>query len=292
VQRRPRGDENVNCLIDFNLSDERQSIIQLVKRIQRPSGESLQAPTEINLKQADYLGPFATAILAADYLHALKSGRPYTILLPNKPRVNAFAAFSGLRHLLYGEAAPDRENPQNVTVPITEIEHTNFTDPDAIINLVNRFATISADQELCLSNAIIEGLQNVEDHSGSVVGAVLCARYLEGKGKIRVAIVDHGQGIWTTLNRKYPEIAGAQTAIQRTVSGGFSAKTKPNNQGAGIRNIWIQIVDQLKGEIFILTEDAIGYNDKGGHLRTESLDARFDGTGVFFTVPVNERAEK
>jgi anti-anti-sigma regulatory factor len=52
-------------------------------------------------------------------------------------------------------------------------------------------------------------------------------------------------------------------------------------------NLWGHITNPLGGEIFIITEDVMGFSDREGRLRTMPLGVRFAGTGVFFTVPVD-----
>jgi hypothetical protein len=201
-------------------------------------------------------------------------------------KVKAFTRISWLDFHLHGGDPPDVNHPGNVTVPLQIIKKATWGAADSIIDLVHRHAVISEDNETYLRNCINEVIQNVEDHAQSGFGAVCCARYLATPQKIRVAIVDSGLGIGTTLARRHPEIKNAEHALARVVQGGISAKSRPNNLGVGISNLWGHITQPLNGEIFIITEDVIGYNDRGGRLHAGPLGARFGGTGVFFTVPV------
>lgn len=273
------------CAIDFELSDEHRTIGQMLKRtipfVEGPSAE-------FDLTEIEYLGPFAAAILLANHLQANRDGRPHVVRFPNgKPKVEAFLRFSGLDHHLRGAPLPDTKHPENVTVPLTVVQKATFNAADPIIELVHRHAVISEDDEIYLRNSVNEVIQNVEDHAKSSFGAVYCARYLAKPKKIRVGIVDRGLGIGTTLAHRHPEIESADAALKKVVRGGISAQSRPNNMGVGISNLWGHITNPLQGEIFIVSEDVIGFSDRGGNLRTLPLGARFAGTGVFFTVPVD-----
>jgi hypothetical protein len=72
----------------------------------------------------------------------------------------------------------------------------------------------------------------------------------------------------------------------QVVAGGFSAKSKANNFGVGISNLWSQITGPLKGDIFIISENSIVYCDKLKRPKSRTLKRSFAGTGVFFTVPI------
>jgi hypothetical protein len=274
-----------SCVIDFHLSDESRTIVQMLKR----TIPFLEKPTaEFDLTRIEYLGPFAAAILLANHLKAKQEGRTAIVRFPtNRRKVEAFLRFSGLDHHLRNGLLPDRNHPENVTVPLTIVQKATFNAADPIIELVHKHAVISDDDEVYLRNSVNEVIQNVEDHAQSSFGAVYCARYLATPKKIRVGIVDCGLGIGTTLARRHPEIENAEAALKRVVRGGISAQSRPNNMGVGISNLWGHITNPLRGEIFIVTEDVIGFSDRAGNLRTLPLGARFAGTGVFFTVPVD-----
>jgi len=282
-------------VIDFALGDERETVIQLLRRVCPFLAQEGADPKQIDLTQIEYLGPFAVAILFANSQAERLAGHSHEILLPiERPKVMGFARFSGLHHRLDGGPAPDVSHPDNQTVPLEIVQKATWKVANPVIELVRRHVVISDDDETYLRNSVTEVIQNVEDHAESAIGAVYCARFLKKPRKIRVAIVDRGLGIGTTLIRKHPEIRSTEVALRRVVDGGISARSKPNNLGLGISNLWRQITQQLGGEIFIVTEGAIGYSDHTGHLCTSNVGAHFAGTGVFFTVPVvdkeNDRA--
>jgi hypothetical protein len=209
------------------------------------------------------------------------------VILPSKnKRIIAFRHFSGLDHFFNGGSQPDSSHPDNVTVPLQVVERATWNAADPIINLVHKHADLSEDDETYLRNCVNEVIQNVEDHAQSSFGAVYCARYLLKRDAVRVAIVDGGLGIGTTLRKRHPQIVSATAALQQVVVGGITAQSRPNNMGVGISNLWGHVTNPLEGEIIIVTEDVIGWSDRSGRLQVEPLGARFAGTGVFFTVPV------
>ena len=56
--------------------------------------------------------------------------------------------------------------------------------------------------------------------------------------------------------------------------------------GVGISNLAGIIVRQLRGELFIVSEDAFADGKEGRFPTARGLGASFPGTAVFFTVPM------
>jgi len=282
----------VVCKIGFTLDDSLVSMIQLVKEVV-PFLQGIPGDREaiIDLTRVQYLGPYAAALLLANYLTGRSSAREHRILSPLEAKASSFMHFSGLNHHLFDLPAPDITHPNNVTAPLQVIKEATWNASNPIIDLVHKHAIISEDAEIYLRVCINEVIQNVEDHAESKFGAVYCARYLVRPQEVRIAIVDCGLGIGATLGRRHPEIASAKMAVERAVAGGISANSRPGNQGIGVSNLWSVVTKQLNGRVFIITEDVAGYSDKAGSLRTTSVGTRFAGTGVFFAVPAKSREE-
>jgi hypothetical protein len=93
-------------------------------------------------------------------------------------------------------------------------------------------------------------------------------------------------GIATTLKRRYRDLPDAKTALQYVVRGEYSAKSRPNNMGLGISNLCDIVVKNFRGELFIMSEDGIADGKADSMPVARSLNSRFPGTGVFFTIPV------
>jgi len=280
------------CEIDFSLDDDRNTMVEFIRRIELfqreiPAGRD----AVVDLSRVQYLGPFAASLILANHLNGTEGARQPRITPPINDKAVSFMHFSGLNHHLFGRAEPDVTHPENVTVPLQIIQKATWNAANPVLELVHKHAVISDDDEIYLRNCIGEVIQNVDDHAKSKFGAVYCARYLVRPQKIRIGIVDRGLGIGTTLAQRYPEINNARIALERVVDGGVSAKSRPNNQGVGISNLWLHVTKQLKGDVFIVTEDVVGYSDRGGNLQTRQVGTRFAGTGVFFTVAAKARVD-
>jgi hypothetical protein len=239
----------------------------------------------LDLSRCTYLGPDAAAVLVACFIDAQHQGIKATVQLPRgNPRLDAFVQYSGLDHYLTG--APRAAADPDIVIPVQVQTTSNFSDPDPIINLVARHATVRTETEEFLRICINEVIQNVEDHARSDVGCVTCARFLQNLGQVRVAIVDLGRGIGTSLKERYPEMTDTADALRRVIEGGYSAKSRPNNMGVGISNLAGIVVRELRGELFIVSEDAFADGKEGQLPVARALGACFPGTAVFFTVPL------
>jgi hypothetical protein len=274
------------CIIDFNVNDRPPSIRALLHRMQPALHPVSKEPVRIDLRKCHYLGPDATAILGAVILMARDAARTAEVLLPDTPpQLAAFCEFSGLNHLVKGTAEPDMTHPDSVTVPLRRLEQARHGDVEPIYNLIRAYADLGGPLEDALGIAFTEVVQNVVDHSGSPIGAVTSARYLTGRHEVRIAVVDMGLGIGTTLRRSHPDTRDARHALARVLEGGFSARTRQNNLGQGINNLRLTVTSQ-GGEIFLISENANALVRAGSRRpRFETSPDRFPGTGVFFTLP-------
>jgi len=276
----------VCCDIDFSVNDSPKSVVTFIRRIRGIFDPEIIA-WRIDFSKCGYLGPDAAAIVVAAIEMARRNGIKHEVLLPKgNAALEAFCEFSGLNHFLHGSPRPQDNHPACVTIPIRIQHKSHFNDPDPIIRLISQFLPLSALSEEYLRICINEVIQNVEDHADSSIGCVTCARFLRNIGEVRVAIVDRGRGIGTTLREKYPDVSHAGQALERVLQGGYSAKSRPNNMGLGISNLCQIITQQLHGELFIVTEDATADNKFGRQPFSQSLGTNFPGTGVFFSVPV------
>ena len=79
---------------------------------------------------------------------------------------------------------------------------------------------------------------------------------------------------------------GLMHAIARVMEGGISAKSQPNNMGLGVSNLCAIIQHQLKGRVFIVSEDTAVNRQPDRQDHWTHLDHPFPGTAVFLNVPV------
>lgn len=222
----------------------------------------------------------------AAVLEGRQVGHCISVVAPGKPaELRAFWSFSGLDRWLQDGAEADTEHPQNVTVPLLQFAQAHFLASDPIIFLVRRHVGLLREDEDYLRYCVNEVIQNVEDHSRSPIGAVLCARFLQGPRQVRVAVTDRGVGIASTLRKRYPDVTNAAIALQRVIAGNYSARSRENNAGLGISFLW-NAVKSLGGTIFILSDDAIAQMQADGQPNIIIRPQQWPGTGVFFSIPV------
>lgn len=275
----------MNVLIGFNLQDSEKAIIAFLNRL-HPAFASNSGWT-LDLSTCQYIGPDAATLIAALYHAARLKNTPVKVILPSSsPKLDAFCHFSGLKHLLNSESPPpDTSHPDCVTVPLRQIRKALHADTDPIIRLVQSFGQVPDSFVERLGFAFSEVIQNVEDHSQSPIGTMTCARYIRKTSEVRVAIVDTGLGIGTTLRKKHPTIASNADALRLVLTGGYSAHSKLNNAGRGIDNLRTTIVGG-GGSIVLLSED-VHTTLRPDHPPKITPNLRFPGTAVFFTLPIN-----
>lgn len=284
---------DIECSVEGNVNDSRRSMQALLKQLRQMLQADGAGSYRLDLTNCRYLGPGAAAVLLSIALEARRRQQSLDVSPPiEPPALTAFYGFSGLRHHFEGGPPSDSSHPDNVTVPLRVLTRANFRDADPIIELIRRHTGISDESAEYLRLCVNELTQNIEDHAQSAIGGVCCARYFTGKPEVRVAIVDRGVGIATTLRRRYPEIKDSQTALRNVVAGGYSTHSRPNNAGLGLSQLW-NSVRHLGGEVLLLSEGAFAeHRANSPQDRIESLDPPFPGTAVFFTLPVDTREDQ
>jgi hypothetical protein len=269
--------------LHFNLDD---SVASLKRAIQVVEPEVATETLElIDLKACRYLGPLAATYIASVWLSA--RSKPQVMLPTEPPALAAFCRFSGLAQLIARGEAPDPSNAKSETIPIsTTSDAWNAYVP--IGKLVHRHVGIlDADFEESLRLCVHEVFQNISDHSKSGIGGKFCARYMNQKRHVRVAIADRGLGIQATLHTRYPEITDAQTALRRVIAGNYSAQSHTRNLGQGLSNL-ARTVENCGGQLVIFTQDACARLDRRRNWSFEGLGAKIVGTIVYFELPVDE----
>jgi anti-sigma regulatory factor (Ser/Thr protein kinase) len=272
----------ITCKIDFNVHDSLKPVRTLIDRLQAIA-EADPAEAHIDLSKSRYLGPDAIALLAAIIFDRRSRAQRTRVTLPTGPaKLQAFCRFSGFTALVRGEELPTEA--EETVIPLRQITAARWMDADPIIRLVHRHLEISEDLEEYLRICVNEVVQNIEDHAESPIGGVMCARYFAGRRHVRVAIVDRGVGIYTTLKRRYPDTTPGN-ALRRVLQGRFTALSRPNNAGLGLCNL-SAMIEHLGGSFEIVSETSIAHGKGRTHRDFIALARRFRGTAVFFILPM------
>jgi anti-sigma regulatory factor (Ser/Thr protein kinase) len=275
------------AVIDFNVDDTASSLELFVKRLETCYAQGRATPQVIDLSCCQYLGPDAASMLYALDLRNRQFGVRDEFIAPAGPdALAAFWRFSGLAHYLHREERPSPDHPRSETVPLTQVYEAGWGRASPILRLLRRHVNISTDAEEYLQTCFSEVIQNVEDHAQSNIGGVWCARYFSNRGQVRVAVVDHGLGIATTLRRRFTSLADDVDAVLRVLEGGHSSMSRKNNMGLGLSNL-TAIVRHLGGTLTILTGHAlVEVHSSQAAASVRNLPYSFPGTGVFFVLPV------
>ena len=278
------------CLIDFSLNDRARSINPFVERIGSISGLPAAERLIIDLEKCQYIGPDGAALLGAVILDFRRKHKALDVILPKgPPQLVAFVRHCGLEALVLGHDVPemDSDGEEQPVMPLKQMHRATFQAPDPIIEMVRRYGSFDQDVDESLRVCINEVIQNIQDHASSPIGGILTARYMTKDNEVRVAIVDRGSGICTTLRQRWPD-TNADNVLPRVLfEGSYSAQSRENNQGLGLV-LLVSIIERLKGSLFVLSESSAAEIRRNGKNWIGRLTARFEGTGVFFTLPVGE----
>ncbi|MGP1345292.1 MAG: hypothetical protein ACTS3F_01310 [Phycisphaerales bacterium] len=248
-----------------------------------PSGRKWQ----VQAREARYLGPYAAAVLGALHLQGLEREQEPRIALPTEPpALDAFCAFSGMKHWFDDAPPPSRTHPQSETVPLLRFMEPGHQIPDDTIRLINRHTTASEDFEHQFATAIREVTQNVHDHAQSPVGGVMCCRYIKQTQSVRACVVDVGVGVHESLRRAGKAGTDEPETLRLVTRGGVSAKSRSNNMGIGLSLLW-DIVEACRGQIVLISHRAVATHHNG-QSAFRLLQHAFPGTVVGFSLPVHE----
>lgn len=273
--------------VDFHLNDSVPSIAAFLKRIGSLADSGTADAWALDLSACRYLGPDAVALVAALVIESRESGQQPTVTLPREPgQLVNFCRYSGLAHLLGQRPPPNPDHPECETVPVARFQTALWGASEPLVRLIRRHTELSLDDEDALRLCINEVSQNIDDHAKSAIGGIFSARYFSASEEVRVAIVDRGLGIATTLAARYPSVHSSAEALGLVLGGKYSSRSKPGNRGLGIQSL-AETVRRLSGKLVLVSGNACASLD--ANMRTpylQALGGHFRGTGVFFTLPL------
>lgn len=258
----------------------------LIKRICPAIGSASSSQLVLDLEKCQYLGPDGAAIIAAIVLDKRREGHIVRINAPNgPPPLRAFFRNSRLEALANEEALGQMDPTQDdkPVLPLRQFESARFQDADPIIKMLHQYGAPESDFSEYLRTCVNEITQNIQDHAESSVGDLMTARFI--RPEVRVAIVDGGVGIFTTLARHWPDMTRDNVLPRVLLEEGYSARSRENNLGLGLNNL-ATIIRRMNGELFLLSGTSAAELMRNGKNWFGRLPTEFRGTGVFFTLPV------
>lgn len=269
-----------------NIDDDSRDMQALLVALGPIHGERTTRKWQLRCGEVNYFGPWAVSAIAAAFLEGRRIGQAPRIVLPKEPgALGAYCMFSGMAHLLRQGPAPLPDHPECETIPLEKFETASWDRSNRIIGLLNRHTTLDPDREDQIRTCVQEVIQNVVDHAESPIGGVMSARYMAQRREIRVGIVDRGVGIAVKLGAKYPEVGSSLEALNRVIEGGYSSRSRPNNQGLGVSNLF-GLCGSSGGRIAMFTGNAFAEVHPGVRPTTHTMGCVFPGTAVFFALPV------
>lgn len=272
--------------VDFNVDDTWQDLNQLLAVLCRKSGGA--ESDCLDLSECRYLGPYAAAAILAFWELRCRQGMKTDVILPTEPsKLDAFCGFSGMKHFLHKGRRPNEDHADSETVPLRYVYSPRGDIGSPLIRLLNKHMMLSRESEQYLRLCLQEVVQNVSDHASSSFGGIWNGRYIHMKGEVRVACVDGGVGILQSLRSRY-DIESSSKALELVFEGGHTSRSRPNNMGLGVSQLvlWVR---QMGGVLSVVTGNAVGIVDSQKELpEFIELDYDYQGTGVFFRVPVED----
>lgn len=210
------------------------------------------------------------------------------------PALAAFCTFSGLTFLVQNaELAPPpaTDPPDSETAPLQQFRKMNWGGSTPLVRLIRRHLPgLGSDSEDLLRTCYSEIVQNIEDHSQSPIGGVICARYFANLHEIRIAVADRGIGIGESLRRSKPTtkitIRDDAHALDLVLRGGVTSKSRANNMGQGISNLAV-IAAGNSGRLMILSGNAHAVVDSEGSRIHSNVASAFPGTPVLLGLRVS-----
>jgi hypothetical protein len=273
--------------LDANFNEDSRDIRLLLSKLTDIQHLSSNRNWQIRARKCRYLGPWAAAVLHATYLRGQLLAQSPKIQLPTEPpQLVRYCEFAGMSQAYNRGAAPTPEHPDCETIPLEQFHHASWDRSDRIIRLLRRHAEIDADLEDQVRSCVQEIVQNTIDHAQSAIGGVMSAKFFNSSQDVRVGIVDMGIGISESLRRAYPDAdIGPVNALQRVTKGGFTSRSRPNNMGQGISNLF-SLVPSAGGRIAVFSRSASAESHAPGETSISPEAFDFPGTAVLFTLPI------
>lgn len=168
-----------------------------------------------------------------------------------------------------GELLDPASRPRNTTQPLVELRHSecvSWTD-GRLIPWLSESSGVPGDELQEFRVCLLELFHNIQDHTELDVGSVF-AQWYPNENRLLLAVADFGPGIPTTVRSVEPELGDAP-AIIRAFQDGFSAKSIPQNRGAGLHYLAQNVVLNLAGRLTVQSRGgAVNFEQSGTTVRS------------------------
>lgn len=129
------------------------------------------------------------------------------------------------------------------TLPCTSVEHAHAHGwiENKLSPWLESILEVGYGELVSLRTCVKELFNNILDHSTQSTGYVHAQHYPNTK-QVRITISDFGRGIPSTIRERFGDMSDS-AAISLASREGVTAKSKPNNQGAGLA----LLIDRITG---------------------------------------------
>ena len=146
-----------------------------------------------------------------------------------------------------------------------------------------------------LNVILAELLNNISDHSNSLVDGYVASQFYPAIGQLEIAVCDFGDGIPIVIN-KYEKARGNKelsdkAALEKAFNHGYSTKSKKHNRGFGLDTIK-SVTEESKGKITAWSKRGAFRWESGKGKTTFTQSFRFNGTIFDINLDTNTFFEK
>ncbi|HEX7882952.1 MAG TPA: hypothetical protein VF499_09455 [Afipia sp.] len=147
--------------------------------------------------------------------------------------------------------------PRSTTRPLMQIAHENCHDwleHDLLPWLAGRL-NVTRSSLYDIKNCIAELFNNIQDHTQLEIGTI-CAQHFPRENRVYISLADLGLGIPTRVRTRLTNLTDAEAIIKATELG-FTTKSVPGNQGAGLDVLLGAVVRRNGGAVSFYSSTAI-----------------------------------
>jgi hypothetical protein len=149
----------------------------------------------------------------------------------------------GLFAAYFGQPIRKFARPRNTTMPICKLNNeSGFALLETkFLPWLETKTGKSRPSLYPIKTSILELINNVSDHTSSR-SACFVAQHFPGQEKVKLSFGDGGQGIPNSVRSIEPDLTIDEDAIIRATQEGFTSKSRPGNQGIGLKYLLDAIV--------------------------------------------------
>lgn len=243
-----------------------------------------------------FLTPFDILILTKFYIH--QSNNNCTIVfVPHDQIQNRYLESIGLINFCENnliQAATIDDISSLTAMPIRRVNKESMGSH--IDQIIQYLASFCNNKNLDMLNiSIAELINNVYDHSRSIIDAYAFCQYFPKNNTIKIGVSDLGRGIPNAVNahlrdNKKPTLSH-QEAIEWAITLNKTIKSKPQNQGKGLDNI-NSFITANRSHWLLFSGEVRMVSSLGGKSFFPNPIKNFIGTVIELNIKINNLEDK